>query len=164
MAGFEVITYGRFWVTAKGLLWKATAGGLVVWWSPLWPSLGDRTADLIGFFADRHQDRACDRLLRGRAVALASHCGARADDESLELEMGRSHWTATTWRECLGAGEIESRLAAIRQRTHTGRPLGTAEFIQSLEKATQRRLTLQKRGPHEKIVTDRRQGELTFDP
>jgi hypothetical protein len=28
----------------------------------------------------------------------------------------------------------------------------------------QRRLTLQKRGPHEKIVTDRRQSELTFDP
>jgi hypothetical protein len=59
---------------------------------------------------------------------------------------------------------MESRLAVIRQRTHTGRPLETAEFIQSLEKAMQRRLALQKRGPHEKIVTDRRQGDLTFDP
>jgi hypothetical protein len=58
---------------------------------------------------------------------------------------------------------MESRLAVIRQRTHTGRPLGNAEFIQSLEKATQRRLMLQKRGPHEKNVTDRRQGELTFE-
>jgi hypothetical protein len=57
---------------------------------------------------------------------------------------------------------MESRLAVIRQRT--GRPLGTAEFIQSLEKAMQRRLTLQKRGPHEKIIMDRRQGVLTFDP
>jgi hypothetical protein len=54
--------------------------------------------------------------------------------------------------------------AVIRQRTHTGRPLGNTEFIQSLEKETQRRLTLQERGPHEEIVTDQRQGELTFDP
>jgi hypothetical protein len=59
---------------------------------------------------------------------------------------------------------MESKLAAIRQRTHTGRPVGTAEFIQGLERATQRRLTLQKRGPHEKIVTDRSQRELGFDP
>jgi hypothetical protein len=44
---------------------------------------------------------------------------------------------------------MESRLAVIRQRTHTGRPLGTAAFIQSLEKAMQRRLTLKKRGLHE---------------
>jgi hypothetical protein len=105
--------------------------------------------------------------LRGGAVALverSSHCGARADDESLTLEMWRSHWTVTTWREYLGAGEMESRLAVIRQRTHTGRPLGSAEFVQDLEKATQRRLALQKRGPREKIVMDRRQGELTLDP
>jgi putative transposase len=96
--------------------------------------------------------------------SAASHCGARADDDSLTLEMWRGQWTATAWREYLGAGEMESRLAVIRQRTHTGRPLGTAEFVQDLEKATQRRLALQKRGPREKIVTDRRQGELTFDP
>jgi hypothetical protein len=59
---------------------------------------------------------------------------------------------------------MESRLAVIRQRTHTGRQLGSAEFVQDLEKATQQRVALQKRGPRERIVTDRRQGELTFDP
>jgi putative transposase len=110
--------------------------------------------------------------LRARLVSEAeqwpwssagSHCGARPDDKTLALEMWGKRWTGTAWREYLGAGEMESRLAVIRQRTHTGRPLGTAEFIQDLEKATQRRLALQKRGPHEKIVTDRRQGELTFD-
>jgi hypothetical protein len=59
--------------------------------------------------------------------------------------------------------ERSQRDDAMAEKTH--RPaLGTAEFIQSLEKAMQRRLTLEKRGPHEKIVTDRRQGELTFDP
>jgi hypothetical protein len=61
------------------------------------------------------------------------------------------------WREYLGAGEMEARLAVIRQRKHTGPPLRTAEFIQRLEETTQRWLTLQKRGPHETIVINRRQ-------
>jgi hypothetical protein len=39
---------------------------------------------------------------------------------------------------------IVNRLALIRQRTHTGRPAGNAEFIQSLAKAMQRRLALPK--------------------
>jgi hypothetical protein len=67
-------------------------------------------------------------------------------------------------KDFVSGGFIANRLTLIRQRTHTGRPLGNAEFIQSLEKAMERRLTPQKRDPHEKIVTDRRQGELTFDP
>ena len=96
--------------------------------------------------------------------SAACHCGAKEQDEHLTLEPWRSHWTNTTWQEHLSAGETEARLAVIRQRTHTGRPLGTEEFIQDLEKVTQRRKALQKRGPREKIVTDRRQGELTFDP
>jgi hypothetical protein len=62
------------------------------------------------------------------------------------------------------AGRTEARLAVIRQCTHTGGPLGTEEFIQELKRVTQRRIALQKRGPREKIVTDRRQRELTFDP
>jgi len=37
-------------------------------------------------------------------------------------------------REYLGKGEIESKLADTRQRTHTGRPLGTAEFINLLRR------------------------------
>src|SRR5580658_8798674 len=43
-----------------------------------------------------------------------------------------------------------SELAVIRQHPHTGRPLGTGEFIQDQEKAMQRRITLQKRGPRER--------------
>ena len=75
-------------------------------------------------------------------------------DASLALDAWRRHWTVTTWRQYLGEGEIESKLAVIRQRTRTGRPLGTAEFIQGLEKPTQPQLALQKRGPREKIVPD----------
>jgi putative transposase len=112
--------------------------------------------------------------LRARLVAepdlwrwssAAIHCGANADDdEYLALEMWRNRWTASAWRDYLGMGEMESTLAVIRQRTHTGRPLGSAEFIHGLERDTRRRLVQQKRGPREQIVTDRRQGELSFDP
>jgi hypothetical protein len=58
---------------------------------------------------------------------------------------------------------MESQLAVIRQRTHTGRPWGNAEFVHGLEKTTQRRLAPQKRGPREKIVTDRSQPEFKFE-
>jgi putative transposase len=92
--------------------------------------------------------------------SAACHCAANEHDDSLTLETWRKQWTHTTWREYLTAGETEARLAVIRQRTHTGRPLGTQEFIQDLEKMTQRRIALQKRGPREKIVTDRRQASL----
>ena len=70
------------------------------------------------------------------------------------------------WRNYLVAGESESRLAVIRQRTrtHTRRPLGSAEFVHSMEKLAQRRLAPQKRGPREEVVIGRSQGELAFEP
>jgi hypothetical protein len=63
--------------------------------------------------------------------SAASHCGARADDESFDLKMWRGHWTAPAWREYLGEGEMESKLAVIRRRTHTGRAVGTARVYSS---------------------------------
>jgi hypothetical protein len=57
----------------------------------------------------------------------ASHCDARAEDESLEPGMCRSHWTASAWGEYLRAGEMESRLAVIRQRTPAG-PWGLPSY------------------------------------
>jgi putative transposase len=96
--------------------------------------------------------------------SAAYHCGAQQADECLTPDLWRSHWTIETWREYLSAGETEASLAAIRRRTHTGLPMGAQEFIHDLEKVTQRRIALQKRGPREKIITDRRQGELRFDP
>ena len=96
--------------------------------------------------------------------SAATHCGTKTTDDSLTLEMWRDRWAASAWREYLAAGETESRLAIIRQRTHTGRPLGSAAFIQGLEKIAQRRLTPQKQGRREGIVIDRSQSELPFEP
>jgi putative transposase len=94
--------------------------------------------------------------------SAASHCSPDARDDFLALEPWERRWTFTTWREYLADGELESNLAIIRQRTHTGRPLGNAEFVHELEKTMHRALAPQKRGPREKIVTDRRQGKLSF--
>ena len=96
--------------------------------------------------------------------SAASHCGTGAGEDCLALEAWQSRWTAPAWREYLGAGETESRLAVIRQHTHAGRPLGGTEFIHDLERIAQRRLSPQKRGRREKIVTDRSQRELHFEP
>jgi Transposase IS200 like len=65
--------------------------------------------------------------LRARALALVErrrplrHQPARC---VLGSRWVRRHWTATTRREYLGEGEIESKLVVIRQRTHTGATAG----------------------------------------
>jgi REP-associated tyrosine transposase len=92
-----------------------------------------------------------------------AHCGIAAPDACLTLEPWREHWTVARWRDFLGEGETESQLAAIRQSTHTGRPLGTPEFVEALERTMSRRLLPQKGGRPAKSVLDQRQGVLEFE-
>ena len=96
--------------------------------------------------------------------SAATHCGVEPADELLALEKWRSRWTSAQWQDYLAVGESESQLSAIRQHTHTGRPLGSTEFVRDLEAATQRQSAPQKRGPREKITIDHRQGQLNFEP
>lgn len=95
--------------------------------------------------------------------SAAVHCGTRQADEWLALTLWQKHWPEGTWREYLRVGERESDLLAIRRCTYTGRPLGTAEFINELEKKTRRRLALQKGGHPRKPTGGPRQSELAFD-
>jgi hypothetical protein len=62
----------------------------------------------------------------------------------------------------LEEGERDDELLAIRRCTHTGRPLGSTEFVQTLEQCSDRRLAPQKGGRRRKPVADERQAELTF--
>jgi hypothetical protein len=78
------------------------------------------------------------------------------------LEVWRNSWTASAWRQYLAAGEMESKLKEIRRCTHTGRPLGSAEFVQALERSMKRRLAPQKGGRPPKAGLDARQSELAF--
>jgi putative transposase len=94
--------------------------------------------------------------------SAAAHCGATTAAEWLHTELWRNRWPADAWRSYLAAGESESRLAAIRRNTHTGRPLGSAEFVCELEMRAQRSLAPQKRGPKSKRPQGENQGTLSF--
>ena len=63
--------------------------------------------------------------------SAAARCGAESRNEILDLELWRKNWTVGAWRQYLAAGEMESKLTEIRRCTHTGRPLGGAEFVQA---------------------------------
>ena len=93
----------------------------------------------------------------------AAHCGAVPDSVCLAMELWRSRWDAASWRAFLEVKESASELAAIRLSTHTGRPLGAAEFVRALERSTQRPSAPQKRGRPSRAITDPRQGVLSLD-
>jgi putative transposase len=81
--------------------------------------------------------------------SAAAHCGSGIPDTCLEMEMWNKRWSPQTWREYLSSGESQSDIAAIRQCTHSGRPLGSNEFVEGLEQTTLRRLASHKGGrPH----------------
>lgn len=82
----------------------------------------------------------------------------------MSMQEWKERWSTSGWREYLTAGGSESEIMAVRQSTHTGRPLGTEEFVHELEKATERALAPRKGGRPVKQVSDARQGELDFEP
>jgi hypothetical protein len=96
--------------------------------------------------------------------SAAAHCGAESRNEILDLEVWRKNWTAGAWRQYLAAGDMESKLTEIRRCTHTGRPLGSAEFVQALEGSMKRRLAPRKGGRPPKTGLDAKQSVLAFDP
>ena len=61
--------------------------------------------------------------------SATAHCHPDVANEMLEMERWQTRWTAAGWREYLAAGESPTDLGALRQCTHTGRPLGTSEFV-----------------------------------
>jgi len=91
------------------------------------------------------------------------HCGGSESDANLDLELWERRWSSASWREYLEAEETESERLSIRRCTHTGRPLGNAEFIQSLEDAVKRRLAPSKGGRPKTRVSGDGQQELVFE-
>lgn len=90
------------------------------------------------------------------------HCGDAQAAAGLELSAWNRRWSKESWKEYLATGETQGEIAAIRQCTHTGRPLGAESFVRSLEDATQRRLSPQKGGRSKSAAEDRRQATLGF--
>jgi putative transposase len=96
--------------------------------------------------------------------SAAAHCGTAEPDTCLSMESWRKVWSCKSWKEFLSVGQTNSQLAAIRQCTHTGRPLGSAEFIEQLERATSRQLAPRKGGRPAKTKINSNQGSIIFDP
>jgi REP-associated tyrosine transposase len=68
-----------------------------------------------------------------------------------DLLWWRERWTAGSWQETLASGLAGAAfIERLREATRTGRPFGSAEFTDELERETGRRLRQQKRGPKPK--------------
>lgn len=98
-----------------------------------------------------------------RWSSAALHCREQEEPHGLEMTAWKRRWSSETWKQYLRAGENESERAAIRQCTHTGRPLGGESFVQSLEQSTHRRLSPQKGGRPRNAGGDQSQAALVFD-
>ena len=66
-------------------------------------------------------------------------------DGLIDLTPWSERWTLDEWREFLSATEFERESEALRRSTHSGRPLGSAQFAERLE-ATLARPLLARRG------------------
>jgi putative transposase len=66
----------------------------------------------------------------------------------LDLSSWAARFSAETWREVLDLGLHDAAMAArLREATRTGRPMGSSEFVKSLESRLSRTLRPAKRGP-----------------
>ena len=94
--------------------------------------------------------------------SAAAHCGLGATPPWLNMTPFLGAWRPDAWRAYLASGETLAELDAIRRNTHTGRPLGSPDFVVQLEKALRRRLAPQKGGRSPKQEPDERQTPMAF--
>ena len=97
-----------------------------------------------------------------RWSSAAAHCGKAAPDALLKMELWRRDGDEGRWRVLLGEEVTAEFLEAIRKNTHTGRPLGSEEFVKEMERLLLRRLRPDKGGRPGKKEKDERQPALAF--
>ena len=95
--------------------------------------------------------------------SAATHCGRANRDTILSLAPWPEPWSANDWFGYLHDLVAEAEANAIRQSTHTGRPLGDLEFVDRLERSLGRRLAPEAGGRPRKIVAEARQTSLMLD-
>jgi putative transposase len=93
--------------------------------------------------------------------SAAAHCDQASPGPMLQMEHWRKRWTASEWQQFLAAREAPSEIAALRQCTHTGRPLGSPEFVAALEERLVRPLAPRKGGRPKRASPDSRQLSFT---
>ena len=83
------------------------------------------------------------RIKRNQELSGATGVGREGEPFAA---MWSKRWSPVSWRNYLASSENLADLRALRQSTHTGRPLGSAEFVRDLEERTQRRLAPRRGG------------------
>jgi putative transposase len=76
--------------------------------------------------------------------SAVAHRDTAAAPSWLEMERWRKRWSAAEWKQYLEDAESHTELAALRKFTHTGRPLGSDEFVAQLEQSAARPLAARK--------------------
>jgi REP-associated tyrosine transposase len=79
-----------------------------------------------------------------RWSSAGAHCGRTTPDAMLDMERWRQRWAPAEWTRFLAEAESETEVNELRRSTHTGRPLGAADFVAALEKSTLRPLAVRK--------------------
>jgi putative transposase len=81
-----------------------------------------------------------------RWSSAAAHSVGHDPMELLDFDIWWTRFTPVSWREFLENRESETDLDVIRRCTHSGRPLGSAEFMREWESALERPLAPGKGG------------------
>jgi putative transposase len=93
--------------------------------------------------------------------SAAAHCGGSDKQGLLDLDFWRGEWSVVSWRSFLeDAAEAEAE--RIRRNTHTGRPLGSEDFVKQMERRLCRTLAAQKGGRPRKESLDEAQQLFDF--
>lgn len=93
--------------------------------------------------------------------SAAAHCGLTGPDAMLEMELWGQRWSVSEWRSFLAEAESPAVLDRLRQFTHSGRPLGSPQFVIELEASMSRPLAARKRGRRQTAAPDLRQLSFT---
>jgi putative transposase len=86
--------------------------------------------------------------------SASAHCHGKDYTGLIDIASWQECWTRLEWKEYLeyqgqrGLEEAEE----LRRMTHTGRPLGSLEFVQQLEEQLDRKLALRKSGRKKKLT------------
>jgi putative transposase len=95
--------------------------------------------------------------------SAAAHCGGADRHGVLNMDLWQAEWTATSWRLFLSeTAEDDAETDRIRRNTHTGRPLGSEQFVRHIGRMLCRELTPQKGGRPRKMRQGSAQGLFDF--
>jgi putative transposase len=99
-----------------------------------------------------------------RWSSAATHCGQPDGGLPLRLDRGLwdGSWDPVSWRQFLKQADAARDVAPLRANTHTGRPLGSAEFVRGLENVLHRGLAPRKGGRPRKRTIELDQGALAL--